>query len=124
MTGASIFVMPEEFLLRVRGAQETRVFRFSGAEAADLHRLLQSGHFERPGGTQRLTELIRGRSADHTLPGANSPDGPEAHFDMVDDDQLRGYLSQRLLERKGAAEGGGGSQGARYIPNPPRENTP
>ena len=101
-----------DFLLRVRGAQETRLFRFQGDVAAELHRLRESGHFERPGGTTRLNELIQGRRPDSVVAGAAS--GTEdAHFDMVADDELRGYLSQRLLERKGAAEGGGGSQGAR-----------
>ena len=101
-----------DFLLRVHGARETRLFRFRGEEAAELHRLRESGHFERPGGTSRLNELIRSRQPDSVVAGASSaPD--DAHFDMVADDELRGYLSQRLLERKGAAEGGDGSQGAR-----------
>jgi hypothetical protein len=101
-----------EFLLRVRGARETRLFRFQGEEAVELHRLRESGHFERPGGTTRLNELIRSRQPDSVVAGA-SGQTEDAHFDMVADDELRGYLSQRLLERKGAAEGGGGSQGAR-----------
>lgn len=100
-----------EFILRVRGANETRLFRFSGSEAAELHRLREAGHFERPGGTDRLNELIQGRSPDDVASGGSTNPG-EADFDMVADDELRGYLSQRLLERKGAAEGGGGSQGA------------
>jgi hypothetical protein len=101
-----------DFLLRVHGASETRLYRFQGEEAAELHRLRESGHFERPGGTTRLNELIQGRQPDSVVAGASSATG-DAHFDMVADDELRGYLSQRLLERKGAAEGGGGSQGAR-----------
>ena len=101
-----------DFLLRVRGAQETRLFRFQGDEAAELHRLRESGHFERPGGTTRLNELIRDRQPDHVVAGPSN-NSDDAHFDMVADEELRGYLSQRLLERKGAAEGGGGSQGAR-----------
>jgi len=102
----------DDFLLRVRGARETRLFRFRGDEATELHRLRESGHFERPGGTTRLNELIRSREPDQVVAGASSSTG-DAHFDMVADEELRGYLSQRLLERKGAAEGGGGSQGAR-----------
>jgi hypothetical protein len=101
-----------DFLLRVRGARETRLFRFQGDEAAELHRLRESGHFERPGGTTHLNELIQRRQPDSIVPGGASQT-EDAHFDMVADDELRGYLSQRLLERKGAAEGGGGSQGAR-----------
>jgi hypothetical protein len=96
-----------DFLLRVRGARETRLFRFQGAEAVELHRLRESGLFERPGGTSRLNELIQGRQPDSVVAGGSSPT-EDAHFDMVADDELRGYLSQRLLERKGAAEGGGG----------------
>ena len=101
-----------DFLLRVRGARETRLFRFQGDEAAKLHRLRESGHFERPGGTTRLNELIQGRRPDSAVDGAASQT-EDAHFDMVADDELRGYLSQRLLERKGAAEGGGGAPGDR-----------
>ena len=101
----------QDFILRVRGAQQTRLFRFRGTEAAELHRLRESGSFERPGGTRRLNELIAGRDADEVI-GGGAPASGDAHFDMVADDELRGYLSNRLLERKGAAEGGGGSQGA------------
>src|SRR5690348_16654679 len=113
-----------DFLLRVRGAKETRLFRFQGDEAAELHRLRESGHFERPGGTTHLNELIHGRQPDSVVAGA-SGSSEDAHFDMVDDDELRGYLSQRLLERKGAAEGGGGSQGARgSAVDPPNSPSP
>jgi hypothetical protein len=101
-----------DFVLRVRGARETRLFRFRGDEAAELHRLRESGRFERPGGTTRLNELIRGRQPDTVVPGV-SGQTEEPHFDMVADDELRGYLSQRLLERKGWAEAGGGPSGAR-----------
>ncbi|HEY3107861.1 MAG TPA: hypothetical protein VGL23_03865 [Chloroflexota bacterium] len=112
-----------DFLLRVRGAKETRLFRFQGDEAAELHRLRESGHFERPGGTSRLNELIQGRQPDSVVAGVSSAT-EDAHFDMVADEELRGYLSQRLLERKGAAEGGG-SQGAqdRGI-DPPNSRSP
>jgi hypothetical protein len=111
-----------EFILRVRGASETRLFRFHGQEAVELHRLRESGHFERPGGTERLNQLIHERSPDEVTPGV-SLNGSEAHFDMVADDELRGYLSKRLLERKGAAEGGGGSQGG-PASGAPDANTP
>jgi hypothetical protein len=101
-----------DFLLRVRGARETRLFRFRGDEAAELHRLRESGHFERPGGTTRLNELIHERQPESVV-GDTSGSSEDAHFDMVADDELRGYLSQRLLERRGAAEGGGGSPATR-----------
>src|SRR5687768_5518335 len=113
-----------EFVLRVRGATEVRIFRFSGAEAADLHRMHAGGTFERPGGTQRLSELVRGRKPDEVLTGGANNGGSDAHFDMVDDDELGGYLSNRLMERRGAAEGGGGSQGARDTPGSATPNTP
>jgi len=101
-----------DFLLRVRGARETRLFRFQGDEAAELHRLRESGRFERPGGPTHLNELIRSRQPDRVVAGGSSQT-EDPHFDMVADEELRGYLSQRLLERKGAAEGGGASPGAR-----------
>ena len=112
-----------DFVLRVRGARQTRLFRFRGAEAAELHRLRESGSFERPGGTRHLNDLIGARDPDEVVDGASTPGGAEAHFEMVADDELRGYLSNRLLERKGAAEGGGGSQGARNL-NVDPPNTP
>jgi hypothetical protein len=90
-----------DFVLRVRGASSSRLFRFAGAEATDLHRLREAGAFERPGGTGRLNELIRQRGADDDEPSVESV---EPDFDMVADDELRGYLSRRLLERRGGRE--------------------
>jgi hypothetical protein len=106
-----------DFVLRVRGARETRLFRFTGDEAAELHRQRESGLFERPGGTVRLNELIQRRQPDTVVPGP-SGQTEDPHFDMVADEELRGYLSQRLLERKGAAEAGGGSS------EPPNRSSP
>src|SRR6266545_3885636 len=78
-------VADAEFLLRVRGAGESRVYRFSGAEAAELHRLRENRTLERPGGTHRLTELITGRDPDRSPAGGVS----DVHFEMVAEDELR-----------------------------------
>lgn len=95
-----------DFLLRVRGARDARMYRFRGEVATELHRLRDSGQLERPGGTARLNDLIRDRQPDSVAAGGINR-AEDAHFDVVADDELRGYLSQRLLERRGAAEGGG-----------------
>jgi hypothetical protein len=112
----------EEFLLRVRGAKDSRLYRFSGAEAAELHRLRSSGTLERPGGTHRLSELIKGRDADSTHPSVGSTSG-DVHFDMVAEDELRQYMSQRLVERKSGREGGA-AEPQRYPDDRPNDPSP
>lgn len=100
----------EEFRLRVRGGKDARLYRFSGAEAAELHRLRGNGTLERPGGSHRLNELIRGREGE-AVSGVSGQDG-EVHFDMVAEDELRQYMSSRLAERKAGREAGSpGGQG-------------
>ncbi|HZR00377.1 MAG TPA: hypothetical protein VFC93_16360 [Chloroflexota bacterium] len=89
-----------DFLVRVRGARDARIYRFRGAEAAELHRLRRTGALERPGGSHRLNELIHGRDAESDSSG-------DVHFEMVAEDELRGYMSRRLLERKAGREAGG-----------------
>jgi hypothetical protein len=95
----------EDFLLRVRGAGQTRIFRFRGAEATELHRLRGNGTLERPGGTHRLQEMIGRMEPDHVDGSASSSDG-DVHFDMVAEDELRHYMSSRLAERKAGREAG------------------
>ena len=95
------------FTLRVRIAGGARYFRFANSEAAELHKMRESGALERPGGNRRLTEMIRGRDPDSVITG-NPTNLPDADFDMVSDGDLRMLLSQRLLERRGAREGDGG----------------
>ncbi|HEV8638796.1 MAG TPA: hypothetical protein VG370_31685 [Chloroflexota bacterium] len=93
----------DEFVLRVRGAEEIRYFRFEGAEAQELHALLRQGQLDRPAGARFLSELIAGREPVRTEPRSSTADA-EVDWDMVAPDELRGYLSQRLLERKGGRE--------------------
>ena len=91
--------------MRIAGG--ARYFRFMNNEAVELHRMLESGVLERPGGVRRLTEMTRGREPDSVISG-NPTNLPDADFDMVSDADLRLLLSQRLLERRGAREGDGG----------------
>lgn len=95
----------EDFLLRVRGAGQTRIFRIRGPEAAELHRLRVNGTLERSGGTRRLQEMIHHMEPDTVDGSASSSDG-DVHFDMVAEDELRHYMSSRLAERKMGREGG------------------
>jgi hypothetical protein len=96
-------VTGEEFLLRVRGAEEHRYYRFEGTEAQELRLLLQQGQLDRPPGTRLLTDLIAEREPFMTEPRSSPADG-EVDWDMVAPDELRGYLSQRLMERRGGRE--------------------
>jgi len=91
----------KDFLVRVRGTGPARIYRFRGQEAAELHRLRDNGTLERPGGSHRLNQLVHGRTAETT------PTSEDIHFELVDEDQLRGYMSQRLLEKKAGREAGG-----------------
>ena len=90
-------------MLRVRGADEMRYFLFDGAEAQELHALLRQGQLDRPAGAHFLSELITGRAPVRTEPRSSTADA-EVDWDMVAPEELRGYLSQRLLERKGGRE--------------------
>ena len=93
----------DEFILRVRGADEHRYYRFDGAEAQELHLLLRQGQLDRPAGARHLSDLIAGREPVMTEPRSSTAD-LEVHWDMVAPDELRGYLSQRLMERRGGRE--------------------
>lgn len=95
----------EDFLLRVRGAGDTRIFRIRGPEAAELHRLRGNGTLERPGGTHRLQQLIN-RMEPERVDGSPGSSGGDVHFDMVAEDELRQYMSSRLAERKAGREAG------------------
>jgi hypothetical protein len=95
----------EDFLLRVRGAGETRLFRIRGAQAAELHRLRGNGTLERPGGSHRLQQLIREIEPESVTASVSSIDG-DVHFEMVAEDELRQYMSSRLAERKAGREAG------------------
>lgn len=111
----------QEFLLRVRGAKDSRIYRFRGDEAAELHRLRGSGTLERPGGSHRLHELIRGRDAETIHDGVSATEG-DVHFDMVAEDELRQYMSTRLMERKSGREAGAASP--QQYPDDERPNDP
>ena len=93
----------DEFTVRVRGADEMRYFRFGGLEARELRGILQQGYLDRPAGQKRLGELLAGRAPDWTEPRSSTADS-DVDWDMVADDELRGYLSRRLMERKGGRE--------------------
>jgi hypothetical protein len=93
----------DEFVVRVRGADEMRYFRFDGLEARELRGILQQGFLDRPTGQRRLAELMDGREPAWTEPRASTADA-DVDWDMVADDELRGYLSKRLMERKGGRE--------------------
>jgi len=92
-----------EFLLRVRGAKQHRYYRFNADEAKELHLLLHQGQLDRPAGARLLNDLIAGREPDMTEPRSSSAD-LEVHWDMVHPEELSGYLSQRLMERRGGRE--------------------
>lgn len=87
----------------MRGAEEIRYFRFDGVEAQELHLLLRQGQLDRPAGGQHLNDLITGREPFRTEHRSSTAD-LEVDWDMVAPEELRGYLSQRLLERKGGRE--------------------
>jgi hypothetical protein len=93
----------DEFTIRVRGADEMRYFRFNGLEAQELRGILQQGYLDRPAGQERLLQLLEGRQSDWTEPRSSTADA-NVDWDMVADDELRGYLSQRLMERRGGSE--------------------
>jgi hypothetical protein len=96
-------VAADQFVLRVRGADEHRYYRFDGTEAQELHVLRSQGQLDRPPGTQLLNDLIAGREPFMTEP-RSSPADDEVDWDMVAPDELRGYLSKRLMERRGGRE--------------------
>ena len=91
-------------MLRVRGAQQTRVYRVRGSEADELHRLRANGTLERPGGARRLQALIADREPDDGADSSGSLVGGDVHFDMVAENELRQYMSNRLAERKAGRE--------------------
>lgn len=105
----------------MRGAKDARIYRFQGAEAAELHRLRGTGSLERPGGTRRLHELIRGRDAETIHDSVSATEG-DVHFDMVAEDELRQYMSSRLAERKAGREAGAPS--SQRFPGDERPNDP
>lgn len=92
------------FVLRVRAAGESRLYRFQGTQAVELHKLARDGTLERPGGTRRLGDAIRGREPDRVMAGGSATMEEPIDFDMVADDELREWISQRLLERKAGRE--------------------
>jgi hypothetical protein len=103
-SGGTIGAMAaDEFVIRVRGADDMRYFRFDGLEARELHGILQQGLLDRPSGQRRLAELIDGREPAWSEPRASTAD-TDVDWDMVADDELRGYLSRRLMERRGGRE--------------------
>jgi hypothetical protein len=96
-------VAADQFVLRVRGADEHRYYRFEGTEAQELHTLLHQGQLDRPAGTRLLVDLIADREPVMTEP-RSSPADAEVDWDMVAPEELRGYLSKRLMERRGGRE--------------------
>jgi hypothetical protein len=93
----------DAFVVRVRGADEMRYYRFDGLEARELSGIQQQGFLDRPPGQRRLAELLASREPAWTEPSASTADA-DVDWDMVADDELRGYLSKRLMERKGGSE--------------------
>lgn len=94
----------ELFVVRVRGAGETRYFHLTGEVALELRGLLQQGQLDRPSGTRRVQELVAQREPDRVVRGG-AVNLEDADFDMVSNDELREWMSQRLAERKMGAEG-------------------
>ncbi|MBM4418605.1 MAG: hypothetical protein FJ033_09885 [Chloroflexi bacterium] len=80
-------------------------YTIEGREARDFRELHERGHLDRGAPLVELRRVIA-RRAPAASYGRDDP-LPDVDFELVDDAQLRGWLSERVLERRQAREVGG-----------------